>query len=48
MEIGSAWPKKYSNTYILENKLNWRGVGIEYVSTWKNEWEIYKKYKTNS
>ena len=40
LEIGSAWPKKYNNTYILENKLNWKGVGIEYQSKWKKEWDI--------
>ena len=42
LEIGSAWPKKYSNTYILEKKLNWRGVGIEYNPKWRNEWEIVR------
>ena len=25
LEIGSAWPKKYSNTYILEKKIKLAG-----------------------
>lgn len=42
LEIGSAWPIKYSNTYILENKLNWYGIGLEYKNTWKEEFSIIR------
>ena len=29
VELGSAWPFKNSNTYILETKYNWSGLSLE-------------------
>lgn len=29
LELGSAWPKKESNTYLLETAYNWQGIGFE-------------------
>ncbi len=29
LELGSAWPKKENNTYLLETVYDWRGIGFE-------------------
>ena len=29
VEIGSNHPIEFSNTYLLENRFNWRGLGLE-------------------
>lgn len=29
LEIGSAWPDRISNTYVLERKFNWTGVSLD-------------------
>jgi FkbM family methyltransferase len=41
LDVGCAWPVKYSNTYFLEHELGWSGIGIdalpEYAEEWKRE-----------
>jgi FkbM family methyltransferase len=41
LDVGCAWPKRYSNTYYLESELGWSGIGIdalpEYAPRWKNQ-----------
>jgi FkbM family methyltransferase len=41
LDVGCAWPIKYSNTYFLESKLGWSGIGIdalpEYAAEWKRD-----------
>jgi hypothetical protein len=29
LEIGSAWPIKLSNTFVLENTYKWKGLSID-------------------
>ena len=31
LEIGFVEPQKYNNTYVLEKKLDWRGINIHGV-----------------
>jgi len=44
LEIGSADPFYGSNTYLLETKYKWRGVGIEFS---KKLVEKYRKHRKN-
>ncbi len=41
LDVGCAWPIKYSNTYFLETKLGWSGIGVdalpEYAAEWKQD-----------
>lgn len=45
VEIGSNHPITHNNTYILESKYNWRGLMVEYDSSFK---ELYKVHRPNS
>jgi hypothetical protein len=45
VEIGSNHPIKINNTYLLENKYNWKGIMIEYDSSFL---PLYKQYRPNS
>jgi FkbM family methyltransferase len=40
VDVGCAWPVKYSNTYYLEKELGWTGIGVDalpdYESRWRN------------
>jgi hypothetical protein len=45
VEIGSNDPIKTNNTYLLENKYNWKGLMVEYDS---NFLPLYNQYRPNS
>lgn len=45
VEIGSNHPIKNNNTYILESKYNWRGLMVEYDSSFL---PLYQKFRKNS
>jgi len=45
IEIGSNHPIIDSNTYLLENKYNWKGIMVEYS---KEFIELYKIHRPNS
>lgn len=40
LELGSAWPKKENNTYLLETVYNWQGIGFEIDE------ELVKEYRS--
>jgi len=42
LEIGSHDPEFINNTYILEKEYNWKGIMVEYDTTWI---ESYKKIR---
>ncbi len=39
VDVGCAWPIRHSNTFYLEHRLGWRGVGVDalpdYAAAWK-------------
>lgn len=43
LELGSCFPKKCSNTFILEKLFNWGGISIEYDRKYVNEWNSMRK-----
>jgi len=45
LEIGSNHPIIHNNTYLLENKFNWKGLLIEYDKSFE---ELYKIERPNS
>ena len=45
LEIGSNHPIEINNTYLMENKYNWKGIMVEYNSKYL---PLYKKYRPNS
>lgn len=45
VEIGSNHPITINNTYILENKYNWKGIMIEYNDSFL---QLYKQLRPNS
>ena len=45
VEIGSNHPITHNNTYILESKYNWRGLMVEYDSSFE---QLYKIHRPNS
>jgi hypothetical protein len=45
LEIGSNDPIKINNTYLLEKKYNWKGIMIEYDSSFLSS---YKEHRNNS
>ena len=45
LEIGSNDPININNTYLLENKYNWKGIMIEYNSSYL---PLYKVHRSNS
>jgi hypothetical protein len=45
VEIGSNHPITHNNTYLLENTYNWRGLMVEYDSSFL---PLYKQHRPNS
>ena len=45
LEIGSNEPVLINNTYILEKSYEWKGIMVEFLRKWENE---YKKIRPNS
>jgi hypothetical protein len=45
LEIGSNHPITHNNTYILENEYNYKGIMVEYDSSFK---PLYQKHRPNS
>jgi hypothetical protein len=45
LEIGSNHPIHSNNTYLLEDKYNWRGIMVEYESRFL---PLYKEHRPNS
>jgi len=45
LEIGSHDPMINNNTYLLENRFNWKGLMIDYLPTFE---ERYKELRPNS
>lgn len=42
IELGSSNPIIYNNTYLLEKKLNWSGIMIEFEKGWANDYKLYR------
>jgi len=42
LEIGSNDPITHNNTYILENEYNYRGIMIEYDTSFKSAYKIHR------
>jgi hypothetical protein len=42
VEIGSNHPITHNNTYILESKYNWRGLMVEYDSSFEQLYKIHR------
>ena len=45
LEIGSNHPITINNTYLLEKKYNWKGIMVEYDSSFL---PLYKEHRNNS
>ncbi len=45
LEIGSNDPIKINNTYLLEKKYDWKGIMVEYESSYL---PLYKEHRPNS
>lgn len=45
VEIGSQYPEKNNNTYVMEKTYNWTGIMVEYVYDWL---QLYKIVRPNS
>lgn len=45
LEIGSNHPIDHNNTYLLENKYNWKGLMVEYDKSFE---QLYKIHRPNS
>lgn len=43
LELGSAWPKQESNTYLLETAYNWQGIGFEIDKDLVEEYRSVRK-----
>jgi hypothetical protein len=43
LELGSAWPKKENNTYLLETVYNWQGIGFEIDKELVEEYRSVRK-----
>ncbi|MDG2270773.1 MAG: FkbM family methyltransferase [Halioglobus sp.] len=39
VDVGCAWAVDYSNTYYLEERLGWVGIGIDALNDYAAEWE---------
>lgn len=46
VEIGSATPEELSNTALLERHFDWRGVGVEIVPKFVEEYNAQRSNKT--
>ena len=38
LDVGCAWPVRYSNTYYLESRLGWAGIGIDALPEYAERW----------
>jgi FkbM family methyltransferase len=38
LDVGCAWPIKNNNTYYLESKLGWSGIGIDALPEYAQPW----------
>jgi FkbM family methyltransferase len=38
LDVGCAWPVENSNTYYLESRLGWRGIGIDALADYGPRW----------
>ena len=38
LDVGCAWPVRYSNTYYLESRLGWTGIGIDALPEYAERW----------
>ena len=45
VEIGSNHPIQHNNTYMLEEQFNWKGLMVEYNTSFE---PLYKQYRPNS
>ena len=45
LEIGSGDPIKANNTYLLETKFNWKGIGVEYIKQLVTKYSEQRKNK---
>jgi hypothetical protein len=43
VEIGSAWPIRDNNTYLLESEFNWRGISFDNDPIFTNEFNSIRK-----
>jgi hypothetical protein len=43
LDVGCHHYKNISNTYFLENELNWTGIGIDIDCQFESEWTINRK-----
>lgn len=43
LELGSAWPKKENNTYLLETVYDWQGIGFEIEKDLVEEYRSIRK-----
>jgi FkbM family methyltransferase len=39
LDVGCAWPIKHSNTFHLEHRLGWRGVGVDALPDYAEAWK---------
>jgi FkbM family methyltransferase len=38
LDVGCAWAEQYSNTYYLEERLGWTGIGVDALPDYAEEW----------
>lgn len=39
VDVGCGWPVKNSNTFYLESRLGWRGIGVDAFSDYAKAWK---------
>jgi len=39
LDVGCAWPIKHSNTFYLEHRLGWRGIGVDALPDYAEGWK---------
>ena len=43
LDVGCAWPMKYNNTYYLEERLGWHGIGVDGLPDYAALWARYRQ-----
>jgi FkbM family methyltransferase len=43
LDVGCAWPIKDSNTFYLEHRLGWTGVGVDALPDYADAWKKRRK-----
>jgi FkbM family methyltransferase len=43
LDVGCAWPVHFSNTYYLERKLGWTGIGVDGLPDYAERWNKRRK-----